>query len=118
MVDRVRAVYSGLLTHDMHYDAIINPDFDGPGSAADQLWNDLDLDVVGISAWLPVGDALPSTVMSFEDARAQYGRIINEHLVPLAARNPGRPITSVALSTRTIPDNSLLLNELQVISGC
>ena len=50
MVDRVRAVYSGLLTYDMHYDAIINPDFYGPGSGAGQLWNDLDLDVVGISA--------------------------------------------------------------------
>lgn len=92
MVDRVRAVYSGLLTYDMHYDAIINPDFYGPGSGAGQLWNDLDLDVVGISAWFPLADAPPSTVMSFEDARAQYGRIISAHLVPLAARNPGRPI--------------------------
>ena len=92
MVDRVRTVYSGLLTYDMHYDALINPDFYGPGSGAGQLWNDLDLDVVGISAWFPLADAPPSTVMSFEDARAQYGRIIDEYLVPLAARNPGRPI--------------------------
>ena len=92
MVDRVRTVYSGLLTYDMHYDALINPDFYGPGSGAGQLWNDLDLDVVGISAWFPLADAPPSTVMSFEDARAQYGRIINEHLIPLAARNPGRPL--------------------------
>ena len=92
MVDRVRAVYSGLLTYDMHYDAIINPDFYGPGSGAGQLWNDLDLDVVGISAWFPLADAPPSSVMSFEDARAQYGRIISEYLVPLAARNPGRPV--------------------------
>ena len=50
MVDRVHAVYSGLLTYDMHYDAIINPEFYGPGSGAGQLWSDLDLDVVGISA--------------------------------------------------------------------
>ncbi len=92
MVDRVRTVYSGLLTYDMHYDAIISSDFYGPGSGAGQLWNDLELDVVGISAWFPLADDPPSTVISFEDARAEYERIIDEHLVPLAARNPGRPV--------------------------
>lgn len=92
MVDRVRTVYSGLLTYDMHYDAIINPDFYGPGSGAGQLWTDLGLDVVGISAWFPLADEPPATVISFEDARAAYGQIINEYLIPLAARNLGRPI--------------------------
>lgn len=92
MVDRVRAVYSGLLTCDMHYDTVFSPDFYGPGSGAGQLWNDLDLDVVGISAWFPLADAPPSTVMSFEDAQGEYGWIIGEHLVPLASRNPGRPV--------------------------
>ena len=89
MVDRVRAVYGGLLTYDMHYDAIINPDFYGPGSGAGRLWNDSDLDVVEISAWFPLADAPPSTVMSFEDAQAEYGRIIGEHLVPARKPQPG-----------------------------
>ena len=48
MVDRVRAVYGGMLTYDMHYDVLENPGFYGPG--LEHLWNDLDLDVVGVSA--------------------------------------------------------------------
>ena len=90
MVDRVRTVYSGLLTYDMHYSVLLDPGFFGPG--LDHLWNDLDLDVVGVSAWFPLTDAPPATVMSVEQAQAQYEQIFNEHLVPLAARNPGRPI--------------------------
>ena len=31
MVDRVRAVYDGLVTYDMHYDVLRTPDFYGPG---------------------------------------------------------------------------------------
>ena len=90
MVDRVRTVYSGLLTYDMHHSVLLDPGFFGPG--LDHLWNDLDLDVVGVSAWFPLTDAPPATVTSVEQAQAQYERIFNEHLVPLAARNPGRPI--------------------------
>ena len=87
MVDRVRTVYSGLLTYDMHHSVLLDPGFFGPG--LNHLWNDLDLDVVGVSAWFPLTDAPPGTVMSVEQAQAQYERIFNEHLVPLAARNPG-----------------------------
>lgn len=90
MVDRVRAVYSGLLTYDMHYSGLLDPDFFGPG--LDRLWNDLDLDVVGISAWFPLTDAPPTTVLSVGQAQAKYEQIFGEHLMPLAARNPGRPI--------------------------
>ena len=90
MVDRVRTVYSGLLTYDMHYSALLDPGFFGPG--LEHLWNDLNLDVVGVSAWFPLTDAPPSTVMSVEQAQAKYEQIFNDHLMPLAARNPGRPI--------------------------
>ena len=90
MVNRVRAVYTGLLTYDMHYSALMAPDFFGPGS--DYLWEDLDLDVAGISAWFPLTDSPPSTVMSVESLQASYGRIFRDHLVPLMERNPGRPI--------------------------
>ena len=90
MVDRVRTVYSGLLTYDMHYDALITADYYGPGSA--YLWDDLDLDIVGISAWFPLVDAPPSTVLSVQDLQASYEQIFQQHLIPLAERNPGRPI--------------------------
>ena len=110
MVDRVRAVYSGLLTYDMHYDALVTADFYGPGSAS--LWNDLDLDVVGISAWFPLVDARPSMVLSVARFQASYERIFQDYLVPLAERNPGRPIMFLeygaldTMETPTAPDDT------------
>ena len=87
MVSRVRAVYSGLLTYDQHYGVLVNT-----GPAWDHLWGDLDLDVVGVSAWFPLVDSPPSTVMSVESLRESYARVFRDHLVPLAGRNPDRPI--------------------------
>ena len=90
MVARVRAVYSGLLTYDMHYDALISADFYDPGST--HLWEDLDLDIVGISAWFPLVDSRPTTVLSVARLQASYEQIFQDYLLPLAARNPDRPI--------------------------
>ena len=90
MVSRVRAVYSGLLTYDQHYGVLVDR---GPGSAgSDHLWNDLDLDLVGVSAWFPLVDSPPSTVMSVESLRESYERVFRDYLIPLATRNPNRPI--------------------------
>ena len=90
MVARVRAVYAGLLTYDMISDTLTVADYYGPGSS--HLWEDLDLDVVGISAYFRLTDSPPTTVLSVEDLQASYERIFQNYLVPLAERNPGRPI--------------------------
>ena len=90
MVDQVRAVYDGLLTYDMHYDVLKVPDFFGPGSFC--LWEDLNLDVVGISAWFDLVDAPPASVMSVASLEMAYDRIFREYLIPLAYDNPERPI--------------------------
>ena len=92
MVARVRAVYSGLLTYDAHYDVLTASGFFGPGSGAGHLWEDLDLDIMGISAWFPLTDFRPSTVLSVEKFQASYEQIFRDYLIPLAERNPGRPI--------------------------
>ncbi len=89
MVDRVRAVYHGLLTYDLHYFAITD-DFYAGGS--DHLWEDLDLDVVGLSAWFSLAETPPSTVTGVDRLRQQYESVFQDYLVPLAADNPGRPI--------------------------
>ena len=89
MVDRVRAVYSGLLTYDMQYKAYWR-DWFAPGSW--HLWEDLDLDVIGVSAWFPLVDEPPTTVMDVDSLRREYERIFRNHLVPMAERNPGRPL--------------------------
>ena len=89
MVDRVRAVYHGLLTYDMHYFAITDDFYAG---VWDHLWEDLDLDVVGLSAWFNLAETPPATVMSVDHLRQEYERIFQDHLIALAADNPGRPI--------------------------
>ena len=90
MVKRVRDVYSGLLTYDMHYSVFLDPVYFGPGS--DHLWEDLDLDVVGISAWFPLTDTDPVTPISVETAQDIYRDIFSNFFRPLANRNQGRPI--------------------------
>ena len=90
MVDSVRRVYKGLLTYDMHASVFIWPHDYGPGS--DHLWEDLDLDIVGISAYFPITETIPTSVISVADVEARYREIIDVHLKPLAERNPTRPI--------------------------
>ena len=89
MVARVRTVYSGLLTYDMHYSALVYPDHD-PSSA--HLWEDLDLDLVGVSAWFPLMDAVPTTVPSVATLQAIYEQIFQDYLIPVVERNPDRPM--------------------------
>ena len=52
----------------------------------------LALTLVGISAWFPLADSLPSTVRSVESLQATYENIFRDYLVPLAEETPGRPI--------------------------
>ena len=84
MVAGVRAVYDGLLTYDMHHSAHTH-DFFAPGSR--HLWSDLGLDVIGVSAWFPLVDEPPTTVLSVEHLQREYDRIFREHLIPTAVRN-------------------------------
>ena len=95
-VDRVRAVYSGRLTYDMHYSALTASDHFGSGS--NHLWEDLDLDIVGISAWFPLTDSIPSMVLSVERLQESYERIFRDYLIPLQERNPDRPIMFIEYS--------------------
>ena len=90
LVDRVRAVYGGLLTYDMHYDVLQTPDFYGPGSFC--LWEDLNLDVIGISAWFSLADRPPASVTSVASLEMAYDRIFRDYLIPMSNDNPGRPI--------------------------
>ena len=92
MVDRVRAVYSGRLTYNMHYSTVMYADHYGRGSGAGHLWEDLDLDVVGISGWFPLTESAPVAVLGVPELQASYEAIFQEYLAPLAGRNPGRAI--------------------------
>ena len=89
MVDSIRSVYSGLLTYEMHWNAVVSGDFD-PGS--DYLWSDLDLDVIGISAYFQLADTAPVTVMSVEDLQSAWGTIFSDYLLPMSLMHAGLPM--------------------------
>lgn len=88
MVAGVRGVFSGLVTYDMHYTAVVHDHY-APGSR--HLWSDLGLDIVGLSAWFPLADAPPATVLSVDTLRRRYDRIFRDHLIPVSTRSR-RPI--------------------------
>ena len=94
MVSSVRAVYDGLLTYDMHYSSIIYSITHAwnYGLGWRYLWEDLNLDVTGISAWFSLTESTPTEVMSVESLRAAYEEIFDEYLVPIEELNTGRPI--------------------------
>ncbi|MCE2484569.1 MAG: hypothetical protein J4F42_03570 [Desulfurellaceae bacterium] len=54
----------------------------------------MELDIVGISAYayFPLTDAVPTTVLSVAALQASYEQIFQDYLLPLAARNPDRPL--------------------------
>ena len=90
MVSAVREVYNGFLTYDMHSSAVPARGGFTPGS--DHLWADLDLDIVGVSAYFELANTPPSTVLSVAEFEKRYQQIFENYLLPLAERNPGRPI--------------------------
>jgi len=90
MVASVREVYSGALTYDMLPHALSENDPFRPGSK--YLWEDLDLDVIGLSAYFQLADSLPTNVMSVEALEERWEAIFQEYLIPLRDANPDRPV--------------------------
>lgn len=90
MVDSVRSVYHGPVTYDMVYQALTANDFYGPGS--NFLWHDLSLDVVGISAYFPLVEKIPTTVVIQDSLEKCWERIFLDYLLPLKNQNPDLPI--------------------------
>ena len=89
MVEAVRSVYSGKLSYDMVYEALTNSSF-FPGS--DHLFEDIGLDVVGISAYFRLAETPPTSVMTVESLQTKWEEIFNNYLIPLKNRNPNKPI--------------------------
>lgn len=90
MVAAVREVYSGLLTYDMHYSALTDADIFGPGS--DHLWEDLGLDVIGLSTYFPLAECPPVIAFPVETLERRWEQVFQDYLIPLQAENPDRPI--------------------------
>lgn len=90
MVESMRAVYSGSITCDMVWASPTKPMF----AYLFDLWEDLGLDAIGISAYVHLGEprsaeALPATEDELFNAwRTRF----RDFLAPFASANPGLPI--------------------------
>jgi hypothetical protein len=92
MVASVRAVYSGLLTYDQFSNALVHPEFFDGGAGSTYLFADLGLDVVGISAYFPLTNVPPTTVLSVAQIETMWDQVFRNYLLPLQAANPGKRI--------------------------
>jgi hypothetical protein len=88
MVQAVRAVYNGSVTYDYHYESIIHPEW----YSTDTFWEDSGLDVIGISAYFPLADAEPVSVMEVGELELRWESIFHQYLIPLQTRNPDKTI--------------------------
>ncbi|MFZ4454819.1 MAG: glycoside hydrolase family 113 [Bacteroidales bacterium] len=93
MVDTVRTVFSGKLTYGMHSEAAVDTLYLGQGS--NHLWEDLGLDVVGLSAYFQLESTAPNALLSQSRLDDDWRAVFNNYLKPLKARNPNKPLLFV-----------------------
>jgi hypothetical protein len=87
MVAQVRNSYSGELTYDMSYQSVLYQP-----NESKYLWKDLNLDVIGISAYFELADTAPSSVLSQAYFEQKWEDIFNKHLKPIHIENREKKI--------------------------
>jgi len=91
MVAAVRDVYSGLLTYDQ-LSWTVSYDREFFGESTRWVWQDLDLDVIGLSAYFELSDSLPASRMPYADLKTAWEAVFANYLLPVRADNPALPI--------------------------
>jgi hypothetical protein len=92
MTDAVRAVYGGAITYDQHFQVWDMPEQYGGGAGNFDLFNDLGLDVVGISAYFPLVSTPPNRIMQVSELESGWEDVFQRALVPMRNRYPSKPI--------------------------
>ncbi len=87
MVTAVGEAYNGAVTYAMAW-----PAPEGINDTWLTLWEDIDFDSIGLSAYYKLVTAPPSQVMSVSELTALWEQIFQRDLVPLKKRFPGKPI--------------------------
>jgi len=101
MVERVREVYSGLVSFELSVSWLID---DRMARNALELWENLDLDVIGLSAYFEMYEASQAEMPALEDFRVRWQRIFDAYLRPLRWRYPDKPILFMELGGVDHPD--------------
>jgi hypothetical protein len=96
MVNAVRSRFSGPVTYEQLWTAFAHPDWfangGGTSAAFESVAADLNLDILGVSAYFPLTSSAPTGVVSVADFEAAWENVFTQYLVPLQARNPGKQI--------------------------
>jgi hypothetical protein len=90
MVDSVRTHYGGLLTYDLDYHSVMYLSANSP--ALDYVWEDLNLDVVGISAYFPLASTIPTAVISVDSLKKSWERTFRDYIIPYQSLHPSKPL--------------------------
>ncbi|HEY4498210.1 MAG TPA: hypothetical protein VJA63_01045 [Candidatus Paceibacterota bacterium] len=99
MLSAVRQAYQGKVTYDMHAAAI-----DGRvyyHQIAKLLWEDINFDVIGISAYFSVLENLPNGDTKVSEFERGWQRIFENYLIPLASKYPDKPLMFLEYSNKT-----------------
>jgi uncharacterized protein YjdB len=90
MVSEVRGVFTGMVTYDQVYSALIDSDFwwDLP----QEIWTDVDFDAIGISAYFRLATGHPTRVMTVTELQRSWEKTFADYMVPLAQAHPELPI--------------------------
>jgi len=90
VVDSVRNNYTGAVTYEQHWSALTLTDVFGESTS--HIWEDVGLDVIGISAYFQLADAEPGRVMTISELESKWSEIFDTYLTPLKTNNPGKAV--------------------------
>ena len=103
VVAAVREVYDGAVTYDMLYGALV--DKNPPGIS--YVWDDLGLDVVGVSAYFRLFEGQPDGVPTADELTASWERVFTDYLAPVRALYPTKPIVFLEFGYIDLPGASV-----------
>lgn len=87
VIDQVRKDFSGMVTYNQYFGALKDQSW----FASEDIWNDTDLDGIGISAYFPLLQSVTG-VSSVATLEAAWRLVFETYLLPLQEENPGKPI--------------------------
>jgi hypothetical protein len=87
MVAAVRNLYSGWVTYDQHYDALVTASY---YTGQQQVFSDLALDIRGVSAYFPL--ATTARLYTESELEGLWQTVFNQYILPAQQKDPSRPI--------------------------
>lgn len=89
VISEAKKYYSGKITYQMHWSALTSPELE-PGSG--HLWEDLNFDIIGLSAYFKLTESSPTRVLSVQELEAAWNNVFSNQIIPLKNKNPLRKI--------------------------